>query len=270
MTAGALGADVPTLRGRLLAAARQMVGEAGGLSISLDDVTLEKVIKRAAVSRTSAYRVWPNREAFAVDLLCDLVATDSFEAGASGFDVVPAVRTLLADRLGELGDEAGRRAVLRAAARLGAGLNYERMHRSIGWRNQVVLAAALVSMRDPDGRARVADAIEDGESAWAATMGRFYEDVCVLLGLRPRPGVSFEQVAAAGAAVLEGVCLRQLLSPGQVERPVPGAGEGAEGMPLAEYLFTVVIESLVELDPKYEPSTAIADYARRLGDRGFR
>src|SRR5674476_636519 len=53
---------------RMLEAALALV-ESQGLTVSLDHLSLENVIARADVSRSSAYRRWPYKDLFLADLL---------------------------------------------------------------------------------------------------------------------------------------------------------------------------------------------------------
>ncbi len=55
----------------MLAAAVDQVN-AAGLTVSLDHLSFEAVIDAADVSRTAAYRRWPNKELFLTDLVREL------------------------------------------------------------------------------------------------------------------------------------------------------------------------------------------------------
>src|SRR3990167_4729480 len=52
--------------------AASLVAEAGGLTVSLEHLSLEDIITRAGVSRSAVYRLWPYKDAFFIKLLRDL------------------------------------------------------------------------------------------------------------------------------------------------------------------------------------------------------
>ncbi|WP_448630675.1 hypothetical protein [Cellulomonas soli] len=69
-------------RARMLTAALDQLAEQG-VSVGLDGLLLEDVIRRADVSRTSAYRRWPTRDAFLADVLLEVArGTDLPGVGA--------------------------------------------------------------------------------------------------------------------------------------------------------------------------------------------
>ncbi len=102
-------------------------------------------------------------------------------------------------------------------------------------------------------------------------MTNFYADMALILGLRLRSHVeSDETVAAAGAAVIEGLGLRQLLTPDVVNRPLPleEAG-GPQEWHLAARAFLGIFDELVEPvdDSEYSFPKALATYLKRFGER---
>lgn len=55
----------------MLSAALELLAERG-VTVGLDGLLLEDVIRRADVSRTSAHRRWPTRDAFLADVLLEV------------------------------------------------------------------------------------------------------------------------------------------------------------------------------------------------------
>jgi AcrR family transcriptional regulator len=76
---------------RMLAAATAMVGK-NGLTVSLEHISFEDVIRDAGVSRSAVYRRWPYKDLFFSDLLREL-ARGSSPAIAGGNSTATATAT---------------------------------------------------------------------------------------------------------------------------------------------------------------------------------
>src|SRR5689334_9987579 len=63
-------------RDRMLRAATAMISRTG-LTVSLDHISFEEVIRQADVSRSTAYRHWPYKDLFFSDLVKELARTAS-------------------------------------------------------------------------------------------------------------------------------------------------------------------------------------------------
>src|ERR1035438_845912 len=76
---------------RMLTTASAMIAEAG-LTVSLEHISFEQVIRAAGVSRSAAYRRWPHKDLFFSDLVIRLArdATPTLIA-----DEVALIRQLL-------------------------------------------------------------------------------------------------------------------------------------------------------------------------------
>jgi len=258
------------LRRRMLDAAQRLVEQAGGLSVSLENLSLDVVIKEAGVSRTSVYREWRNKEAFYVDLLCNLAGPNWQGTAAFDEETIRLVRDVVAERLDLLQTLEGRRQVMLEAIRQGAEQNFRAVVTSTQWRTYVALTATVLSMpTDDEARARVQEALQTSESTFIDRMASFYEDMGVIIGFRLRPHVdSFSTLAAAGASVVEGLGLRRILIPDVVEKTLSLPGpNGDEEWHLAALGFLGIIDQLVEMTPDYAFTIALPQYLKRLSDR---
>ena len=265
----ARGDELP-LRRKMLDAAQRLLDQAGGLSVTLEDLGLDKVIKEAGVSRTSVYREWENKEEFYIDLLCDL-AGPSWQ-GTAAFDeqTILLARNVVTDDLSALASAEGRRQLLIKAVNVAAEQNYRAVITSIQWRTYVTLTATVLSIStESSGRARIEQALRRSEAFFLGKMADFYSDMAIVLGLRLRSYVpSYELLAAAGAAVVEGLALRQTLMPELVnQRIVIREGELAGGWHLAALGFLGVFDGMVESDPAYDLGEALPRYMKQLAER---
>src|SRR5579863_5776464 len=83
---------------RMLRAALAMV-RAAGLTVSLEHISFEDVIREADVSRTSAYRRWPHKDLFFSDLVLELARDPAPGIFTAELDMIQRV---VAGRLEEL------------------------------------------------------------------------------------------------------------------------------------------------------------------------
>jgi AcrR family transcriptional regulator len=260
------------VRAQMLAVAREMI-TGSGVTISMEELSLEEVIRRAEVPRSSAYRIWPYRGDFIDDLIFNMAGPDWFGAGAFDQPTLDLAAKIVADREDMLQTAEGRRALILEAIRQTIKLNLETLTGSDEWRIFLALAATARSTPDPVTRSRVEKILGETEKRFVTKMSEFYLGMAEVLGLRLRaPGhYRFEHIAVAGAALLEGLALRQLLaeglsSPGEghggdpylrdiIDSPVPGRGVTGEtaDWSLAAVAFLGIVDAFVEPDPDYRP-----------------
>lgn len=256
------------LRARMLQAAQRLVERQHGLTLSLDGVTLEQAAHEAGLSRSSMYRVWSRREDFQIDLLCSL-AGPAWQ-GYSAFDeaTIFEARKVLAEHLTLLATPDGRRAVMREAVRLAATSNFVALSQSVRWRTYVALTATADALEEEDSR-RLVEALATAEQVFNTRMSEFYGDMALALGYKLREGVSsFTEVAAAGAAVVEGLALRKLTSPSLTEVTVaidnpPFSAEWS----LAAASFLRIVEGFIVPEEDYDPSLALSRYLISFAER---
>lgn len=260
------GRAEPDLRQKMLDAAQDMLEEVGGLTVSLEHLRLEEVIARAGVARSSVYRTWPNRDDFYVDLLCEL-AGPSWQ-GTAAFDqkTINLASSIVAERLHLLPTAEGRRQVMRETVRRGAEQNFKAVVASAQWRTYVAITATLLAWpEDNQVRQRVQRSLGAAESKFINMMATFYEDMSIILGFRLRePYTTYTTLAATGAAVVEGLGLRQMIAPEAVNTTftLPGP-EGPEEWTLPALGFMAILDEIVEPDPDYNFNDALAAYFKR-------
>lgn len=243
-------------RQQMLDAASTALSEAG-LTVSLEHLSYEAVIQRADVSRSAAYRIWATKEEFFEDLICELAGPKW--QGTAAFDqetIDLAIRTV-ALRAEQLTDPQGRLDALLEACRVGAERNFRALAELPQWRTYVALNATVLSMPNSDLRGRVQARLRDAEAMFLANMADFYRRMAGYLGYRMRPMYEgdFVVLAAVGAAVVEGLGLRRIVSPDLVAmtyRIAPFGSSVASDWSVPAIGFTSVLVSMVEPDPDFD------------------
>jgi AcrR family transcriptional regulator len=243
-----------------------------GVTASLEDLSMEDVITAARVPRASVYRIWPYRGDFIGDVLEHMAGPDWFGSASYDPDTLKrATETVIAHK-DKLGTANGRRAVVHEAIRVAAEQNYNHISSDANWAIYIALIATSGGAREPSTRARVAAALAESDARFTTNMAAFYSLMGGLMGFRPRRSYSFEHLAVAGAAVVEGLALRRILVAtaevvegddpraqlsALVMGPVRGPGlDGDADWSLAALGFLGVFEALVEAvpDDEYDPS----------------
>ncbi len=222
--------DEETAR-RMIDRALEIVNVAG-MTVSLDHISFEDVIRDAQVSRTAAYRRWPYKHLFFIDLLKE-VAHAAAPAAAVDAETGRAamVRVLHAHR-DRLGTARGRHRAVSELIRLGAVGDFEAIYRSAAWRTYLALHATFVSLADGELRDEVEMALRDSERGFIDRIARSWELVATALGYRLRPGTgaTYETIATLATAALRGLVTMALSDPGIATRRVRAdpTGTGVE------------------------------------------
>ncbi|MDT0202947.1 TetR/AcrR family transcriptional regulator [Nocardioides sp. AE5] len=199
--------------------ARRRILEAGlrafretGLTVGIGGVGFEDVIKAADVSRTAAYRAWKDRDAFLADLYLAVVEEASqtqhvFSSGASG-----SLAAAVAASADLLATADGRRALLVEICRVGASRNFTDLHASAGFQTVLGIVASLGSV-EPEHRDLAEAILARTEVAFVERLSTFYRDVAAVFGCRPRPGITFDDIAVIGGSFIQGTALEARMLP---------------------------------------------------------
>lgn len=226
-----------------------------GLTVSLEHLNLEELIRASGVPRSAFYRLWPAKDKFFSDLLVEL-ATSSESNDAMFYPGTQDVAYgIIAHYQHLLATHPGRVAVLREVARVATRVNFEHFSESVSWRSHVTLVASASSLADATHRARVASALQETERRFIERTAEFYGSALSGLGFSFYPGASAELLAGLGAAVVEGMAQRRLVNPELADTIIlkPGIdGEPVEWHPAA-IGFWGVLEGLVDLETSPEP-----------------
>lgn len=235
-----------TLKEQLLAAAKRRYQEVG-LTVSLEHIRLEVLLREAEVPKTSFYRLWGTKEEFFLSLLEALVVPDGKPGAAFDAETLATAERAIHDHAAHMGDPEGRRRVLAEAIRLGALQNYRAIQSSVSWRTYMAILAALPGIADAASRQRLHAALQAAEGSFIETMAQFYATLLEVFQLELREGATVQQVAAAGAAVVEGLVQRHVVSPQIVDSTVPGPAVDGGTTPwsVVSIAFLGVIEAFL-------------------------
>lgn len=240
----------PEIERRLLDTARQLIQKTG-LTVSLEHLRLDELLDMAEVPKTSFYRVWESKDRFFARLLEELVQSEGGVGAAYDPETIRVAGSVIRQHPELLSTAEGRERVLRETIRQGARRNFTALLGSTGWRTYMAILATLPGIADEGARERIKTALQAAENDFLNRMAEFYSELLPVLHYRLRPGITTRHVAAAGAAVVEGLVQRYVVSPELVGGTVPGPAldGGTTDWDLAALGFLGVIQALAEPDP---------------------
>lgn len=214
-------------RDRMLTAALALLAERG-VTVGLDGLLLEDVIRRADVSRTSAYRRWPTRDAFLADVLLEVAR--GVEDPTIGPRVVAEARAALRGSEMDPSSAQGRRDLLVELLRLMFRADLAGVVGSPRLTAYLVLRAAFAGVPDPDLRDALGRELRRAEQRTVARGAAVVAAALPTLGLRlvhPLTGPEgCRTVARAVSATTTGFAVAALADPDLVAATTPLAPFG--------------------------------------------
>ncbi|UNO40806.1 TetR/AcrR family transcriptional regulator [Streptomyces sp. MST-110588] len=212
---------------RMLAAALAMVN-ATGLTVSLDHISFEDVIRDAGVSRSAVYRRWPYKDLFFSDLLRELAGAAA-PAAIADEAATEQLRRFALEHLDGFETPEARHDLFVELLRRGAQQDFETIYRSKEWRTYLALHATFLGLPDGELRTDVQHGLAASERAFIHRIARSYEELAALLGYRLRPGAgaTFETLAGLVSATMRGLVLTALSTPDVATRTTPAGPFGA-------------------------------------------
>ncbi|ASU82030.1 hypothetical protein CDO52_03850 [Nocardiopsis gilva YIM 90087] len=245
-----------------------------GLTVSLEHISFEDVIRDAGVSRSAVYRRWPYKDLFFSDLLKELARGTSPAIVEENPEARRAVDQTILDRLDWLKTPSLRIALATEILRQGAPAELQTFLRSPEWRTYVALHATFLSLPDGDLRTEVQAALTESERNVTAGLAAAYERVASLLGLRLRPALStgFETLATLANAMVRGLVVMAPTTPALSEETVRadlfGAPDPADWT-LPGLALGALAAAFLEADPDAEfDDDRIAEIRRALASEG--
>ncbi len=210
---------------RMLRAAVAMV-QRTGLTVSLDHISLEDVIRDADVSRSAVYRRWPYKDLFFSDLVKQL-AKDATPTIVD--EELELMRRVMAEHDDWLETAELRHGLVIELFRRLSLLDFETMYNSPGWRTYIALHATFMSLADGALRDQVQTALAESERAHSARIARAWQQLTGIFGYRLRPelGATFEMLAMLLSATMRGLIIMALSTPGIAGHRVQASPFGA-------------------------------------------
>ena len=211
---------------RMLRAAVAMVSRTG-LTVSLDHISFEDIMRDAGVSRSAVYRRWPYKDLFFSDLVRQL-ARDATPAIVE--DELELMRQIAVSRPDWLETPELRRRLLLELFRQLSLLDFQAMLGSPGWRTYLALHATFMSLADGDLRDQVQAALNQSEQAHNARIAQAWRQLTALFGyrLRPESGITFEALATLLSATMRGLVVMALSAPDVAGQRIEARPFGAD------------------------------------------
>ena len=238
---------------RMLQAAAAMVNRTG-LTVSLDHISLEEVIREADVSRSAVYRRWPYKDLFFSDLVKELARTAT---PTIADDELALIQRIVGERLDWLDTPERRHGLVIELIRQLALLDFQTLHGSARWRTYLALHATFLSLADGQLRDQVQAALAQSEHAHQTQVAHAWELLAGLFGyrLRPESGATFQTLAALLDATMRGLVVMALSMPDLATHRTQASPFGAAAQDewsLAALGAASIASALLEPDPAIE------------------
>lgn len=225
-----------------------------GMSVSLEHLSLEAIIRESGVSRATAYRHWPTKADFLSEVLVTVVRSTRLE-GESAHEVAE-LGTLIWDRRADLGSAEGRRNLIVEALRYSTDANFRRVLDSPQWHTYLALNATLRGLPDGPLRVKVQSALAEADVRFVAHRAEVYARLPAPLGYRLVPPLTapegFTVMSSAAGSMMTGLIVKALARPEIVTDAVPMSPFGSTrtaDWTLPTHHLTGVLLGHLEPDP---------------------
>jgi AcrR family transcriptional regulator len=198
---------------RMLRAALEMINRTG-LTVSLDHLSFEDVIREAGVARSAVYRRWPYKDLFFSDVVTEL-ARSAIPSAAANDAIVGVIRRVVAERAEDLHTAEGRHGLLGELIRQASVADFEALYGSPQWRTYLALHATFLSLASGELRERVQEILRRSEQGFVTRVATAWQRIAEVFGYRLRldSGATYETVATLASATMRGLILMGLSTP---------------------------------------------------------
>lgn len=235
---------------RMLATAAQALSREG-LTVSLDHIRLEDVIREADVSRSTAYRRWPNKDLFLGDLLLELARASEPMAMTGTQEASDAISAEILAHLDLLTSPQGRLQLAAEVLRTVGVADFRRVVTTPQWRTYLALTVSAVSMPEGPLRSQVVETLAASERAFIQGIVRSHRAGHQLLGLRIRPetGLDYTALAQFANAAMRGLVSQVMIRPDLADDEFDGEIFGVQNRWSLPALVSVAGLAFLEPDP---------------------
>lgn len=235
---------------RMLQAAVRMVNRSG-LTVSLDHISFEDVIRAADVSRSAVYRRWPYKDLFFSDLVKELARTATPTIVSEEMNLIGEI---VAEHEDWLETPELRHGLLAELFRRLSLFDFQTLYESPQWRTYVALHATFMSLADGQLRDQVRLGLAQSEQDHVARLAQAWELLAGLFGyrLRPEMGATFETIATLLDATMRGLVIMALSMPEIATQRTEASPFGAaarEEWSLPAIGLASIASALLEPDP---------------------
>ena len=240
-------------RDRMLRAAIDMINRTG-LTVSLDHIRFEDVIRDADVARSTAYRHWPYRDLFFSDLVRELASS---ARPAIVADEISLIKQVLSEHLDWLETPQLRHSLILELIRRLALLDFQSILASPEWRTHLALHATFSGLSSGELRDQIQAALAQAEAGHVALVAQAWQQIAGLFGYRLRPelATSYQTLATLLSATMRGLVISALSTPEvathlTVASPFDAAGKDPWSLPAIG--MASIAMAFLEPDPTAE------------------
>jgi AcrR family transcriptional regulator len=224
-----------------------------GLTVSLDHISFEDIIRNADVSRSSAYRRWPYKDLFLSDLIRELARKAAPPLAA---DELALIRQIVAEHVAGLEEPELRHRLMMDLIRQLALLDFQTVYASPGWRTYLALHATFLSLADGRLRDEIQHILATSERDRMSRVAQAWQRLAALFGYQLRPGAdSFASLVTLLSATMRGLVIMALSMPEIAEQRTDMNSFGADRVgewSLAAIGFASLASAFLEPDPAIE------------------
>lgn len=223
------------LRRRVLDAAADLLAD-GAVSVGLHQLNMEELIRRVGVPRSSAFAAFGGKDQLLSALMLRLLeprGPHPVGYSTATIRIATEVFEQYADHLVDADgrpDPVGTERVLRESVRRAIGQNILDTMASTEWRNYMALSVSVGSL-PADQQREVRRALAASETRFLAEIADIYQRVLARVEREPAPGVTWLQIAAAGASLIEGMASKRLVGIDGIDGVVLREGIDGEEVP---------------------------------------
>ncbi len=243
----------PELRRRILDAGQDLLAS-GGLTVGLQHLNMEQLIRRVGLPRSSVFAAFGGKEELVTELMVHALRNPGggTSVGFSNATVETAMSVLAAhaDRMRDAAgdpDPAGQEAVLAELVRRVLQVNIEDTTTSTQWQTYMALSVSVRSL-PPGRRERVREALQEADARFIDEMAGVYRHVLSAVGRRPREGYTIQRIATICASLIEGLVARRLIGSADAAAVVTRPGLDGEPVewPIGAVAFFALLQDMTE------------------------